>query len=103
VSETVRKGSERPAAYPYRPFAGHFVLRNPAKSTLKALLEPLFGQFLTLSNSGGTCVKLTQKESTNTMFPGSGEASLRTVAEAAGRQPLSLLPQAITNNKEGPG
>jgi hypothetical protein len=48
--ETVRNASEASMAWPYSPprrhvFA-HFALHIAAKSTLEALLVPLFGQFL---------------------------------------------------------
>ena len=49
-SETVRKASEvltaEPCGPPRRGFSAHFILRLLAKSTLGALLVPLFGQFL---------------------------------------------------------
>ena len=46
--ETVRKGSEEFAVYPYKApqwhFSTHFGLLMPPKSTLRVLLAPLFGQ-----------------------------------------------------------
>ena len=48
--ETVRKVSDAPATYPYGTpkwyFSARFGLCIPAKSTVEALLLPLFGQFL---------------------------------------------------------
>jgi hypothetical protein len=48
LRETVRKGSEELAVYPYkapqRSFSTQFGLLTPPKSTLRVLLVPLFGQ-----------------------------------------------------------
>src|SRR5215207_2929501 len=58
-TETVRKAWDAPAAWPcgspQRGFSVHFVLRIPAKSTIGALLVPLFGQFRKGNSANFAC------------------------------------------------
>src|SRR5829696_6826922 len=87
--ETVRKGSERPPAKPYGPFARPFVLRIPAKSTLQALLEHLFGQSLEVAFS-----EVAAYAHSRTMVTGQW-ACLTTESDTLPSSALLILPRPL--------